>query len=128
MEQSSSDDGLYEIRSCSVEVLNHALIAWEVHTRKNKTDLARESKIWSVHLESRGVFRTRNLDSYLNLRKLPRNPKWSKVLQTILFVLSQIPADHPDSISLSTSYQHFSALLHQRLHLLEFKTSKNRPH
>ncbi len=92
-------------RESAVDALNLALMLWQTHTGLGKRELAEQSGLWSVHLESRGVFRTRQLDRYLNLKKLPQHPKWHKLLQTLYFVKQHLPADHHDRHTLQQRYR-----------------------
>ena len=58
-----------------------------------------------MNLESRGVFRTRNLDQYLDSKKLPNNPKWHKIIQTLHYVQLQFPPEHADHLDLESRSQ-----------------------
>jgi signal transduction histidine kinase/DNA-binding response OmpR family regulator len=101
-----------EFRAFAVEALNLALLLWQTHSGLAKRDLAEQSGLWRVHMESRGVFRTRQLDRYLDVTKLPNNPKWNKMLQTVHFVWQNLP-EGEDRQRLLTHYQDMLRALRQ---------------
>ncbi len=59
-------------REAIVEILSISLRYWEQSTGKTKIELAEESMIWTVSNEKNGS-RTRTLDKYLKLSRLPEN-------------------------------------------------------
>lgn len=68
---------------------------WEQTTGKTKVDMAEESKIWTVSMDKSGP-RTRTLDKYLKVSKLPDNIRSRNVLNTGYFVLKNCPPDDPE--------------------------------
>jgi len=74
-----------------VQCLSLAVTFWEAVTGKSKVDLAEESTIWGVY-NDRGVLTTRTLNKYLNLKSLPRNPRWRDVVKTANFVVESCGA------------------------------------
>jgi tetratricopeptide (TPR) repeat protein len=68
--------------NCMIEIV----YIWEQHTGKNKIELAEKSKLWTISIDN-GTLRTRSLDKYLTLDKIPKNPKWRNVVKTCHFVL-----------------------------------------
>ncbi len=93
------------LRAFAVDAMNQALLTWQAHLGQNKRDFAEASGLWRVHLESRGVFRTRQLDRYLDVARLPQSPKWHKILQSLHFVQHALPPDHPEAQALETCYR-----------------------
>ncbi|MBF0286174.1 MAG: response regulator [SAR324 cluster bacterium] len=83
-----------ELRQAIVNVMQLSLEYWELTTYKTKINLAEESKIWKVYL-NQDTYQTRTLDKYLNLEKLPKNPRWRDVLKTASYVLSHCPVAEP---------------------------------
>ncbi|RMG29660.1 MAG: hybrid sensor histidine kinase/response regulator [Gammaproteobacteria bacterium] len=79
-------------RRLLVEGMQLALAAWKRHTGRTKVDLAEESGIWNVYID-KSTPMTRTLDKYLSLDRLPRRPRWRRVLQTIEFVLRHVPRE-----------------------------------
>ena len=79
------------IRQSLVEVMVLALGYWEITTEDSKLELAEKSKIWQTQLDGDGV-RTRTLDRYLCLNKLPRYPRWVNVFKTAHYVLNEVPS------------------------------------
>lgn len=72
-------------------MMRAAVMNWELYTGKSKILLAKESGLWKVHLEKRGVYRTRTLDRYLYEATFPEHPRWNKVFETVRFVLKVLP-------------------------------------
>ena len=79
-------------RRLLVDAMNLALEAWKQYTGKTKLDLADDSGIWNVYID-KSTPMTRTLDKYLSMERLPKRPRWRKVLQTIEFVLQHIPRE-----------------------------------
>ncbi len=75
-----------------VKTMNNALMIWEKHTRTNRIELADQSKIWTISIDD-GTLRTRSLDKYLSIDKIPKNPRWRNVVRTCHFVLSDSTLD-----------------------------------
>jgi hypothetical protein len=48
--------------------------------------LAEESKIWRITNDG-GTLNIRNLDKYLKLSLLPKNPRYSTVSKTLMFIV-----------------------------------------
>jgi tetratricopeptide (TPR) repeat protein len=75
-----------------VELMLSAIDAWERGTGRTRLDLAEESRIWRVAVDD-GRVRARSMERYLNLTRLPRNPRWRDVLRTAYHVLENCPLD-----------------------------------
>lgn len=76
-----------------VEMMNCALNCWCESAGKNKIDLAEESGIWRAYLDN-GTYKTRTLDKYLDVGKLPKRPRINEVLQTVEFVSRRCDQNH----------------------------------
>ncbi len=70
-----------------VKIMNDAVNIWEEHTKTNRVELADRSKIWTISVDD-GTLRTRSLDKYLSVDKIPKNPRWRNVVRTCHFILS----------------------------------------
>lgn len=81
------NDNKQQLREILVKTMLDAVSIWESHTGKNRVELAEKSKIWTVSIDS-GTLRTRSLDKYLSIEKIPQNPRWRNVAGTCHFVLS----------------------------------------
>lgn len=77
-------------RRALVELMLATIEAWESATASNRIELAEKSRIWRVNIDD-GRLRARAMERYLNVGKLPRNPRWRDVLRTAYFVLGQCP-------------------------------------
>ena len=90
-EESTVDDPVEKSRELLVEITSLALRYYMQTTSKSKIDFAQESGIWTANIDQYGTYSTRTLDRYLNIAKLPNNPRWQNVLQTAYFVLQNCP-------------------------------------
>ncbi|MFZ5638545.1 MAG: tetratricopeptide repeat protein [Pseudomonadota bacterium] len=81
-----------DFRQALVELMLAALEAWERGSGLNRIELAERSKLWRVHIDD-GRLRTRALERYLNVARLPRNPRWRDVVRTAYFVLGECRLD-----------------------------------
>jgi two-component system sensor histidine kinase ChiS len=100
-------------RQTIVEVMTDVLEAWERATGKNKIQFAEESKIWRVYLDA-DVYKTRTLDKYMNIDKLPKNPHYKDVIKSVEFVLTVFPESNPLKTRLQASLPKLRALIKAR--------------
>jgi hypothetical protein len=84
----SCDSHKEALTKALVETLIDAITIWEKTTNTSHIELAEQSKIWTVSIDN-GTLRTRSLEKYLSLEKIPQNPRWRNVVQTGHFILSQ---------------------------------------
>lgn len=84
-----------------VSTMIDCIALWEKATQTNKVELADRSKIWKISVDS-GRLRTRSLDKYLSLKKLPDNPRWRNVVKTCHFILSECDLSDNDRSLLTT--------------------------
>lgn len=98
------------LRPLLVKLLQTALQCWELGGGKSKLALAEESGIWSVTLDG-SSYKTRTLDRYLDIKSLPRRPRWRNVVHTVRFVLERCP-DCPLSDDLQSQLARFDELVH----------------
>jgi hypothetical protein len=78
-----------------VDLMNRTIHYWVEATGRTKTDLAEESRIWSVYPDHNGWRRTQTLDKYLDIHTLPKRPRISQVLQTAYYVLKTCRTPSP---------------------------------
>jgi tetratricopeptide (TPR) repeat protein len=71
-----------------VSLMIDALSIWEKATGTDRIELAEKSKVWTISIDN-GTLRTRSLDKYLDLEKVPDNPRWRNVIKTCHFILIQ---------------------------------------
>ena len=76
-----------KLREILVKTMLDAVNVWESHSGKNKVELAEKSKLWTISIDE-GTLRTRSLDKYLSIDKIPQNPKWRNVAGTCHFILA----------------------------------------
>ncbi len=100
-----------QFRKTTVELMNHALACWQDSTGEDKIALAEKSGIWRIYLDG-GSYKSRTLDKYLRLDKLPRNPRWESVLKTADFVLQNSQAGLAAHKNLNTSLSQLKAIIH----------------
>ena len=88
----ATDDLRGDFRRALVELMLAAVDAWERSTGTSRLELAEKSRLWRVTIDD-GRLRTRAMERYLSLSKLPRNPRWRDVLRTAYHVLGQCPLE-----------------------------------
>ncbi|MBU4055073.1 MAG: response regulator [Proteobacteria bacterium] len=101
-------DQLY--RQTLVELMTNALELWTLATGKDKIQFAEESNIWSAYLDV-GTFKTRTLDKYLDVEKLPKNPRWKDVVKSVEFVSNVCPEPNPLKTRLQASLSKLRGLV-----------------
>jgi two-component system, sensor histidine kinase ChiS len=79
-------------RRALVELMLAVADAWERSTGQTRLELAEKSRIWRITIDD-GRLRARAMERYLNLSKLPQNPRWRDVLRSAYFVLGQCALD-----------------------------------
>jgi tetratricopeptide (TPR) repeat protein len=90
-----------------VVTMTDAINIWEQHTNSNRIELADKSGIWTISNDD-GTLRTRSLDKYLSIDKIPKNPRWRYVVRTCHFILSDSQLSQKDREVLE---QHLSSIL-----------------
>lgn len=95
--QPLQDEHRSAFRHHLVELMTQSLEVWEKATGTSRVDLAEKSGIWRVTIDD-GRLRTRAMDRYLQLARLPRNPRWREVLRTAYFVLAECPGELSETL------------------------------
>ena len=85
-----------ELRAAIFDVMNLSLRYWELASGKTKLDLAEQSGIWTITKDYYEGGRARNLDRYLRIPTIPKNPNLNNVLKTGEFVLAKCQGEFPD--------------------------------
>jgi YesN/AraC family two-component response regulator len=107
-----------ELRAAIFDVMNLSLRYWELASGKSKLDLAEQSGIWTITKDYYEGGRARNLDRYLRISTIPKNPNLNNVLKTGDFVLAKCQGEFPDiSNKLMTSMDQLETM-HRRLEQL----------
>jgi hypothetical protein len=102
-------------RESIVDLMSIALNCWEQCTRKNKIELAEESKVWRINIDG-GRLRVRSMDRYLSLTKLPKAPRWRDVLKTAYFVLDHVEPDSTARRKLEESLEYTLRIVRLKSH------------
>ncbi len=76
-----------DLYTLGADIMKQVVSLWESATGASKADFAKESGLWSVMADRNGWRRTATLDKYLDISKIPRNPKWNLVFESAEFVL-----------------------------------------
>jgi two-component system, sensor histidine kinase ChiS len=79
-----------DVFSLTCDLMNEVISLWERATKKSKADFAEESGLWNTQMDENGWRRTQTLDRYLELRKMPRFPRWNKVIKSAEFVVAAV--------------------------------------
>ncbi|MEN1727647.1 MAG: tetratricopeptide repeat protein [Pseudomonadota bacterium] len=80
------DDGSTDYQQALVSLMLAAVETWEDSTGQTRIELAEQSGIWLVAIDD-GRLRTRTLDRYLSVQRLPSRPRWRQVVRTCRYVL-----------------------------------------
>ena len=104
------DQGELEFRQALVTLMQQCVDVWQRTTQRSVLDLAEQSRIWRVSIDN-GRLRARSMERYLNLSKLPRNPRWREVSRTAYYLLGNLALRQDDKESLETSLQRMQDLL-----------------
>jgi len=77
-----------EKKRLGVRAMTLAVEYWHLATGENRIALAETSKLWKVHTNQNGFQRTQTLDKYLDIKLIPKQPRWNQIHQTVEFVLT----------------------------------------
>ena len=108
-----NEDSEEAYREALVKVMQDCHYYWQKITGESIIDLAEKSRIWSVSVDN-GRLRTRSMNRYLSLEKLPSNPRWRQVARTAYFVLSKVNHDEEARDALETSVGRLQEIVEQR--------------
>lgn len=73
---------------------------WCAATHSSQIELAEQSGLWVVNIDD-GRLRTRTMDKYMSLQRIPQTPRWRQVVKTAHFVLSNCSLDFSQRKSLN---------------------------
>jgi len=91
--------------------MNQALDLWIRETGTTKIDMAEQSGLWKVYMNHNGFERTQTMDKYLSHDRFPKNPRWSKVYQTVEYVFSACNRNSEQRDAMKTSYADLKAMV-----------------
>ncbi|MDH3975054.1 MAG: ATP-binding protein [Deltaproteobacteria bacterium] len=91
----------------AVNVMTLAVKYWIETTGLTKTDFAKESNIWKIYTNIDGWERAQTLDKYLDIKKLPKYPRWNKVSASAEFILDACEKESPLRTSLEKALNDF---------------------
>ncbi len=98
----SNGDDEQQYREALVKLMQDCHYYWQKVTGESIIELAEKSRIWSVSIDN-GRLRTRSMNRYLSIDKLPSNPRWRQVARTAYFVLSKVSHDQETKSALERS-------------------------
>lgn len=102
-----------QFRQSLVELLIETVNLWEKTTQLDRIELAEKSRIWRVSIDE-GRLRTRSLDKYLNIQKIPLNPRWRNVVKTSHYVLAECNLLQSDRALLEDKLEQVMSLIKAR--------------
>ena len=76
----------FDALTFACEIMNDSVSLWIQATGSTKVELAEKSGLWKVHMDQNGWRRAVTMDKYLDLKKIPRLPKWKAILKTAQYV------------------------------------------
>lgn len=86
LEEEDAIDQDAQFRICVVSLMQDCVNVWGTATGNTNIELAEQSKIWTVVIDE-GRLRTRTLERYLDINKLPKSPRWRQVVRTCRYIL-----------------------------------------
>lgn len=107
------EDSELQYREALVKVMQDCHYYWQKVTGESIIDLAEKSRIWSVSIDN-GRLRTRSMNRYLSLDKLPSNPRWRQVARTAYFVLSKVSSNDEARRALEASVARLQEIVEQK--------------
>lgn len=69
-----------------VSLMRSCVEIWEQNSGQSRIELAEKSKAWQVTVDN-GRLRTRTMDRYCDLKKMPKVPRWRQVVRTCRYIL-----------------------------------------
>jgi len=109
----SDADDEQQYREALVKLMQDCHYYWQKVTGESIIDLAEKSRIWSVSIDN-GRLRTRSMNRYLSIDKLPSNPRWRQVARTAYFVLSKVSHDTEAKSALEKSVARLQDIVEAR--------------
>ncbi|MEM6543734.1 MAG: tetratricopeptide repeat protein [Pseudomonadota bacterium] len=83
-ENALSGDDLFAV--ALVTLMRSCVEIWEQTSDETRIELAEKSRAWQVTIDN-GRLRTRTMDRYCDLKKLPKVPRWRQVVRTCRYIL-----------------------------------------
>ncbi|WP_395377316.1 tetratricopeptide repeat protein [Marinicella sp. W31] len=77
----------HSLKEALVELMMTCIETWQRSTDTESIDLAEKSGLWLIDIDS-GRLRTRTMDRYTDIKKIPRIPRWRQVVKTAHYILS----------------------------------------
>lgn len=93
------DDKQLRFRQSLVDLMQYCISIWEKETQRSVVSLAEESRIWRVNIDN-GRLRARSMERYLEVEKLPKNPRWREVTRTAYYLLANLELKAQDKARL----------------------------
>jgi two-component system, sensor histidine kinase LadS len=100
-------------REALVKLMQDCHYYWQKVTGESIIELAEKSRIWSISIDN-GRLRTRSMNRYLSIDKLPSNPRWRQVARTAYFVLSKVAHDAEAKSALEKSVTRLQDIVESR--------------
>ena len=84
VEMPGTDDDSFAV--ALVRLMRSCVEIWEQTSGQTRIELAENSRAWQVTVDS-GRLRTRTMDRYCDIKKLPKVPRWRQVVRTCRYIL-----------------------------------------
>lgn len=107
-EQDDIGEKTESLMSLLVELMNDCIDVWEIATGEDRIELAQKSKIWKVTIDD-GRLRTRTMDRYTDIAKIPNAPRWRQVVRTCHYILGNCNLNQEQRDRLNQSLENFVA-------------------
>ena len=96
-----------------VDLMITSIDTWQNSTGKSSLELAEECGFWLVSVED-GQLRTRTMDKYTDIKKIPKNPRWRQVVKTAHFILSNCHLNTKDRQHMNTKVNSVKEFIRNR--------------
>lgn len=102
-----------DFRMNLVELMQDCVEIWSAHTKTNRIELADVSGYWKVTIDD-GRLRTRAMDRYLQVKNLPKNPRWRQVVKTAHYILAECDLNTIHRQKLNQTLEAFLSIIKER--------------
>jgi hypothetical protein len=90
--QKQSVHNVSSIETNDAELANRIMLLviqlWKKKTGKTRIEFAQQSGLWKIHIDANGWQRTQTLDKYLDVQKVPKNPRWKTIIESAEYVIA----------------------------------------
>jgi hypothetical protein len=109
----NKDDYIENLKVQLVDLMLTCVETWQTSTGDSSLELAEKSGFWLVSIED-GQLRTRTMNKYSDINKIPNNPRWRQVVKTAHFILSNCELNSKERSQLNNKVNSVKQLIKNR--------------